>query len=250
MCKHPQPCNASHRQPVSGVSPPKPSAAHTEGFVDKSPQLLSMNLGGRWTSRHVHRWEMAAATCNSYLQCRIEQPRGQYCWVSSNSDFKQCLLAYLLLQIEDTCGTSITQWIAIHVHTVWELHMTWKSRDQQFLWHSKRRKAPPTHTTSTHPTPRQGLFGAPFVVPTYSPLCAHRCSRWKMLLRAPAGPPLTTAECFNKCQSWHERSLSKKTDQPSHFRQVAAISWQSSWLFRVHCFYNQALPLLAMSWYF
>lgn len=173
MCKHPQPCNASHRQPVSGVSPPKPSAAHTEGFVDKNPQLLSMNLGGRWTSRHVHRWEMAAAPATPTLQCRIEQPRGQYCWVPSNSDFKQCLLAYLLLQIEDTCGTSITQWIAIHVHTVWELHMTWKSRDQQFP--AKEEKHHPHTSPPPTPPPTRGSLALLLWFP-HTALCVHICA--------------------------------------------------------------------------
>lgn len=42
--------------------------------------------------------------------------------------------------------------------------------------------------------------------------CAHHCTRWKIFLRAPAGLAPTTAKCFNKCQGWHERSLSERTD--------------------------------------
>lgn len=45
-----------------------------------------------------------------------------------------------------------------------------------------------------------------------------------MLLGAPAGPLPTAAQRSHKRQGWHERSLSKKTDQPSHSRQKSTIN--------------------------
>ncbi|EOA94279.1 hypothetical protein Anapl_09550 [Anas platyrhynchos] len=70
-----------------------------------------------------------------------------------------------------------------------ELSMTWKPRDQQFLWYSQKSFKSP-----------QALFNVPFVAPTYNPPCRHSRSRtgWSRSLQkvcqplslCPTAPPV------------------------------------------------------------
>ena len=173
VCEHPQPCSSLHRQP--------PSRAQPSQAMKNTPQSLSGQEPP--VTQHGPGWEMSIWTCVQVGEgsCHPQsRPRGAG-WSSQRA---VRLLGTEHCWLQAVSATSPGWKIpgkakpTTHAHTVWELHRTWKPRDQQFLWYRKKRseKSP------------QGLFNVPFVVPTHSPLCAHPCSRWKMLLRAPAGP--------------------------------------------------------------
>lgn len=121
--------------------------------------------------------------CSCIFQHRMERPRGQLsCQVPNDSDFKQCPLAYLLWQAEDTWGTPIhQQWHNGSPLTSIQFESCMWLGSPEISYSSDRKKKFPRASS---------VF---FVVATHSPLCAHPCSRWKMLLRAPAGTPPTTA---------------------------------------------------------
>lgn len=166
-----------------------------------------MELSGRWGSGHAHR--AGEGSCHLHLPpCRAvwssqrgSQAAGHPATVTYSN------LHWLFPQMEDTWETLIHhQWIYSPWHTNSLRAATWKLRDQSFL---RRRSSEALQCSFCGPHTK---FGVHITAPG-----------GKMFLRAPAGLAPTTAECFNKCQGWHERSLSERTDWPNHSRQEAAI---------------------------
>lgn len=154
-----------------------------------------MELGGRWGSGLA-----GAAPCRAVWSSQ--------CWLLAISTgfFHRWRTHGKPWSI--TSGTTGPPTMA---HPQPESSMQLRNSESKGFWY--RRKSPGA--------PQCSFCGPHTPVP-----CVHHCTRWKMFLRARAGPAPTTAQCFNKCQGWHERSLSEKTDWPSHCKQEAAIVYK------------------------
>lgn len=208
-------------------------------FWTKGAWVPGRERGGRWGSGHAHRQESAAATCSSHLARQDEAAKGAVRLLGTQQSSLLAISTDLTFFTDGThMGNLDPPPVAQRICPQWHTHSLRAACNLE----TQRLKFP-----STEKKPQE-LFSVLFVVPTSTFVCTplHQVEDVSGLQLAllPPQPNASTSAKAGMKEAFQRKQTNPVTPDK---RLQEVVNWQSSWHSKEPCFYNQTLPLPAIS---